>query len=48
MSVTWVRFSCDSHTPLEHGLTVVTRNVRHFEPTGVPIVDPTEYTDPSD
>lgn len=27
-------------TALEHGLTVVTRNVRHFEPTGVPIVDP--------
>ena len=23
-------------TALEHGLTVVTRNVRHFEPTGVP------------
>lgn len=27
-------------TALEHGLTVVTRNVRHFEPTGVPIIDP--------
>jgi len=27
-------------TALEHGLTVVTRNVRHFEPTGVPMVDP--------
>ena len=27
-------------TALEHGLTVVTRNVRHFEPTGVPILDP--------
>ena len=25
-------------TALEHGLTVATRNVRHFEPTGVPIV----------
>ena len=25
---------------LEHGLTVVTRNVRHFEPTGVPVLDP--------
>ena len=24
-------------TALEHGLTVVTRNVRHFEPTGVPV-----------
>ena len=27
-------------TALEHGLTVVTRNVRHFEPTGVPTFDP--------
>lgn len=26
-------------TALEHGLTVVTRNVRHFEPTGVPVLD---------
>ena len=25
---------------LEHGLTVVTRNVRHFEPTGVPVLNP--------
>ncbi len=25
---------------LEHGLTVVTRNIRHFEPTGVPIFNP--------
>ncbi len=25
-------------TALEHGLTVVTRNVRHFKPTGVPVV----------
>jgi len=23
-----------------HGLTVLTRNVRHFEPTGVPAIDP--------
>jgi toxin FitB len=23
-----------------HGLTVLTRNVRHFEPTGVPTIDP--------
>ena len=23
-----------------HGLTVVTRNVRHFEPTGAPVLDP--------
>ena len=29
-------------TALEHGLTVVTRNVRHFEPTGVPLVGPFE------
>ena len=29
-------------TALEHGLTVVTRNVRHFEPTGVPTVNPLE------
>ena len=27
-------------TALEHGLTVVTRNVRHFEPTGVETFDP--------
>ncbi|OAN46492.1 pilus assembly protein CpaF [Paramagnetospirillum marisnigri] len=27
-------------TALEHGLAVVTRNVRHFEPCGVTIVDP--------
>jgi predicted nucleic acid-binding protein len=27
-------------TALEHGLTVVTRNLRHFEPTGVALVDP--------
>lgn len=27
-------------TALEHGLTVVTRNRRHFEPTGVPTLDP--------
>lgn len=25
---------------LEHGLTVVTRNIRHFEATGVAVVDP--------
>lgn len=30
-------------TALEHGLTVVTRNVRHFEPTGVPMVDPSGH-----
>lgn len=27
-------------TALEHDLTVVTRNARHFEPTGVGVVDP--------
>lgn len=27
-------------TALEHGLTVVTRNIRHFEATGVPVLDP--------
>jgi predicted nucleic acid-binding protein len=27
-------------TALEHGLTVVTRNVRDFEPTGVPAINP--------
>ena len=27
-------------TALEHGLTVVTLNVRRFEPTGVPTVNP--------
>lgn len=27
-------------TALEHGLTVVTRNIRHFEPTGVSVIDP--------
>ena len=29
-------------TALEHGLTVVTRNVRDFERMGVPILDPWE------
>ncbi len=27
-------------TALEHGLTVVTRNVTDFEPAGVPVLDP--------
>ncbi len=27
-------------TALEHDLTVVTRNTRHFEPTGVTVIDP--------
>lgn len=29
-------------TALEHGLTVVTRNVAHYEPTGVAIINPFE------
>jgi toxin FitB len=29
-------------TALEHGLTVATRNVRHFIPTGVPVENPFE------
>ena len=29
-------------TALEHGLTIVTRNVRHYEPTGVKILNPFE------
>jgi len=32
-------------TALEHGLTVVTRNTRHFVPTGVPVVDPSTPMD---
>jgi len=31
-------------TALEHGLSVVTRNVRHFVPTGVVVENP--FTDP--
>ena len=27
-------------TALEHGLSVVTRNVRHFDPTGATVIDP--------
>ncbi len=27
-------------TALEHGLTVVTRNVTDFDPTGVPVLNP--------
>lgn len=27
-------------TALDHGLTVVTCNIRHFKPTGVPVIDP--------
>jgi predicted nucleic acid-binding protein len=29
-------------TALEHGLTVVTRNTRHFEPTGAKLLNPYE------
>ena len=32
-------------TTLENGLTIVTRNVRHFLPTGVPVEDP--FQDPA-
>ncbi len=35
-------------TALEHGLTVVTRNTRHFEPTGVKAVDPFGLPDRGD
>jgi len=27
-------------TARHHGLTILTRNVRHFEPLGVPVLDP--------
>ena len=33
-------------TALEHGLSLVTRNVRHFEPTGVAVIDPSAPTSP--
>ena len=29
-------------TALTHGLSVVTRNVKDFEPTGVPLINPWE------
>ena len=32
-------------TALECGLTVVTRNVRHFEPISTPVLDPTALED---
>ena len=32
-------------TALEHGLSVVTRNVRHFRLTGVGVIDPSAGTD---
>jgi hypothetical protein len=31
-------------TALEHDLTLVTRNIRHFEPTGVKLFNPYEQT----
>ena len=48
----WGRL-CDAHpqfatdmlvaaTALDHGLTVATRNVAHFRPCGVPVIDPFE------
>ena len=30
-------------TAIIHGLTVVTRNTKHFERTGVPLVNPWEF-----
>ena len=30
-------------TALEHGLAVVTHNVRHFQPTGVSVIDPSAH-----
>lgn len=33
-------------TALEHGLNVVTRNVRHFEPAGVAVIDPFQLPRP--
>lgn len=34
-------------TALEHGLTIATRNVSHFVPTGVPIFNPFEPVSPA-
>lgn len=34
-------------TALEHGLTVVTRNVRHFQPTGVSLLNPFAEGEPA-
>jgi predicted nucleic acid-binding protein len=34
------RDSLIAATALIHGMTVVTRNVKDFEPTGVPLIDP--------
>lgn len=44
------RDSLIAATAIVHGLTVVTRNVRDFEPTGVPLIDPwtVEWSAPHD
>lgn len=34
-------------TAMEHGLTVVTRNTRHFAAAGVPVLDPSAPASPS-
>jgi hypothetical protein len=31
---------CDAATTLEHGLTVVIRNITDFEPTGASVLNP--------
>ena len=51
----WGRLSADignqdvdlliAATALEHGLIVVTRNVRHFQPTGVTVLNPFDNLD---
>ena len=40
LSATEVLTSQIAATALEHGLTVATRNVAHFAPTGVAVFDP--------
>ncbi|PXX67032.1 hypothetical protein DFR70_103788 [Nocardia tenerifensis] len=39
-----VRDGLIAATALVHGMTVATRNIRDFEPTGVPVVDPWRWT----
>lgn len=34
-------------TARQHGLTILSRNVRHFEPLGVPVLDPFNELPPS-
>lgn len=51
----WGRLSADignqdvdlliAATALEHGLIVVTRNIRHFQPTGVTVLNPFDNLD---